>query len=78
MRNSRLKPAATTIALLSERLGTERPRFPDLTLGRSTLKRTAVEEYGSGAGEIIVKLKFVFINLRYHLDNGRTHIAKKD
>jgi hypothetical protein len=27
--------------------GTERPRFPDLTLGRSTFKRAAVEDMGA-------------------------------
>jgi DNA modification methylase len=33
--------------------GTERPRFPDLTLGRSTFKRAAVEDMGAEQGRLI-------------------------
>ena len=33
--------------------GTERARFPDLTLGRSTFKRTAVEEVGAEQGKLL-------------------------
>ncbi len=33
--------------------GTERPRFPDLTLGRSTFKRAAVEDMGAEQGKLI-------------------------
>ncbi len=33
--------------------GTERPRFPDLTLGRSTFKRAAVEDMGAEQGELL-------------------------
>ena len=32
--------------------GTERPRFPNLTLGRSTFKRAAVEDMGAEQGKI--------------------------
>jgi hypothetical protein len=40
-------------------LGTEHPRFPDLTLGRSTFKRAAVVDiYGGGAGEVIMARPF--------------------
>ncbi len=31
----------------TERAGTERPRFPDLTLGRPTFKRAAEEDMGA-------------------------------
>jgi site-specific DNA-methyltransferase (adenine-specific) len=33
--------------------GTERPRFPDLTLGRSTFKRAGVENMGGEQGKLI-------------------------
>ena len=33
--------------------GTERPRFPDLTLGRSTFKRAAVEDMGAEQGRLL-------------------------
>ena len=33
--------------------GTERPRFPDLTLGRSTFKRAAVEEMAAEQGKLL-------------------------
>ncbi len=33
--------------------GTERPRFPDLTLGRSTFKRAAVEDMGAEQRELL-------------------------
>ena len=33
--------------------GTERPRFPDLTLGRSTFKRAAVEDMGAEQGKLL-------------------------
>ena len=32
--------------------GTERPRFPDLSLGRSTFKRAAVEDVSGEQGKI--------------------------
>ncbi len=34
--------------------GTERPRFPDLSLGRSTFKRTAVEDVSGEQGMIFL------------------------
>jgi hypothetical protein len=33
-------------------VGTERARIPDLTLGRSTFKRTAVEDMGAEQGRL--------------------------
>jgi hypothetical protein len=33
--------------------GTERPRFPDLTMGRSTFKRAAVEDMGAEQGKLL-------------------------
>ena len=33
--------------------GVERPRFPDLTLGRSTFKRAAVEDGGGEQGRLL-------------------------
>jgi hypothetical protein len=33
--------------------GNERPRFPDLTLGRSTFKRAAVEDMGAEQGKLL-------------------------
>ena len=33
--------------------GTERPRFPDLTLGRSTFKRAAVEDMGAEQAKLL-------------------------
>jgi hypothetical protein len=38
----------TIEALMAE---TERPRFPDLTLGRSTFKRPAVEDIAAEQGK---------------------------
>jgi hypothetical protein len=32
---------------------TERPRFPDLTMGRSTFKRAAVEDMGAEQGKLM-------------------------
>ena len=43
-------PTVTIRGLMS---GTERPRFPDLTLGRSTFKRAAVEDMGAEQGELL-------------------------
>jgi hypothetical protein len=33
--------------------GTERPRFPDLSLGRATFKRAAVEDMGAEQGKLL-------------------------
>ena len=33
--------------------GTERPRFPNLTLGRSTFKRAAVGDMGAEQGKLL-------------------------
>ena len=40
----------TIEALMTE---TERARFPDLTLGRSTFKRAAVEDMGAEQGKLL-------------------------
>jgi hypothetical protein len=33
--------------------GTERPRYPDLTMGRSTFKRAAVEDVSGEQGKLL-------------------------
>jgi len=37
--------------------GTERPHFPDLTMGRSTFKRAAVEDMGGNRGNYCKRVR---------------------